>query len=219
MALMPHHPLTLGITGHRPNRLAFNRLSDLAGDVGDLLDRLRDFAPPGNSLTLVSSLAEGADRIAASAALARLVALVCPLPFPIDEYCRDFADAASVAEFHSLLARAREVVILPGRRDGTATAYALAGGWMLDHVGLLIAIWDGGASAGAGGTRDLIGQALARGIPVIWLHATEEFPPRLLRPQVGVSCNEGENLDNSTLRLLLASWTALTDDGGQDAAF
>lgn len=173
-------PLTIGVTGHRPNRLAPHRLAALAAEARQVLGRLREALP--DTPDLISSLAEGADRLVAEAAVALRIGLVCPLPFAVDEYAVDFADPASLLAFRSLLAEAKEIVVLPGRREDGASAYAAAGRWMLERSDLLIGVWDGGGSAGAGGTRDIMDRALEYGIPVLWLHATEDRAPRLLRP-------------------------------------
>lgn len=169
--------ITIGVTGHRPNRLAPGRTQPLRGEIEGILRWLIAAAPRPAAFWLLSSLAEGADRIAAEAALAARIALVCPLPFPADRYCRDFASPASREAFRALLARADEVVELPGSRRDAEPAYAAAGEWMLARSHILLAIWDGGDSAGHGGTRDLIGRALSRGMPVIWFHAARASGP------------------------------------------
>jgi hypothetical protein len=173
-------PLTIGVTGHRPNRLAPHRLAALATEATHVLGQLRDALPIPPDL--ISSLAEGADRLVAEAAVALRIGLVCPLPFAVEEYIGDFADPASRLAFRSLLAEAKEIVVLPGRREDDASAYVAAGWWMLERSDLLVSVWDGGGSAGAGGTRYVMDRALEHGIPVLWLHATENQAPRLLRP-------------------------------------
>lgn len=48
---------------------------------------------------------------------------------------------------------------------------AMAGRVMIDHVDLLIGIWDGETRGTVGGTRHSIESALEQGIPVIWIDA------------------------------------------------
>src|SRR3954452_12092450 len=59
-----------------------------------------DAAPRGSApqLVVVSPLAEGADRFVAHEAIANGFPLHCPLPFPRDEYERDFHTEASRRE-------------------------------------------------------------------------------------------------------------------------
>ena len=125
-------------------------LSDVQVDSGNVYRA----DPP--QLRVVSSLAEGADRIVAQEALALGYELDCPLPFERFEYERDFADQASIAEYRALLAKARSVLELDGTREVAerqTAAYQAAGLATLDHADLLIAIWDGGEARGAGGRR------------------------------------------------------------------
>ena len=73
-------------------------------------------------LGVVSSLAVGADRVVAHEVLAEKGArLEATLPFPREEYLRDFTTAASREEFLELLGQASAVTVVPdaGRRDET----------------------------------------------------------------------------------------------------
>lgn len=171
---------TVAISGHRPGRKYSGRNAACAD-----LDRiLADLSPP---LTLISALAEGADRDAAEAALAAGSALEALTPFDHDAYRDDFSDAESVAHFESLLARAtaretRDARIEPGGASGPLrdAAYAAAGLAMLDRADLLIAVWDG-RQGGYGGASTIVAAARARGMPVVWIDSHGRRPPRLLR--------------------------------------
>ena len=46
-------------------------------------------------------------------------------------------------------------------------AYEAAGLFMLAKIDLLIAIWDGEPAAGIGGTAQIVGRAMADGIPIM----------------------------------------------------
>ena len=131
---MSHHPpkprlaLTLGVTGHRLTR------ATAAAENGHGAPRAFDVAAVGKALeaafaataaglaaigaeakasfsevppivTLISSLAEGADRIAARAALEAGFALDVVLPCPAPIYLETFVDDASRQEFAALAAR------------------------------------------------------------------------------------------------------------------
>ena len=73
----------------------------------------------GNAETpiiVLSSLAEGADRLVARVALAHGARLVAPMPMPIEEYRRDFEPGlkpGNAAEFDALLAQAIAAPVMP----------------------------------------------------------------------------------------------------------
>ena len=166
----------MAVTGHRPNKLRPAALPRIRSQCGDVFRLLIVNTP---NLGLLSALAEGADRIVADIALAQGCRLQCILPFAAAEYERDFDSPDSVAEFRKLLAHAcgrRELHGDPAIRDA---AYEAAGRTMLDECRALIAIWDGAPAAGQGGSADMIKEAVARGIPVIWIHSQEDRPPLL----------------------------------------
>lgn len=139
----------------------------LAAEVTAGIDAALDaIAPP---FVLVSSLAEGADRLVVWRGLQRQdVELEAALPLPPDEYMRDFS-ADSAVEFRALLARARATVVVGcgGRRGATREdAYLAAGLYLVDTCSSLIALWDGAASRGRGGTAEIVAAAESRGLPV-----------------------------------------------------
>jgi hypothetical protein len=118
---------------------------------------------------VVSSLAEGADRIVAEAGLDAGFALEVVLPLGRAEYTRDFETPESRTAYEQLLGRAAAVFELDGAADERPRAYEAAGFVMLANIDLLIAIWDGKQAAGIGGTAQIIARAIADGIPVIWI--------------------------------------------------
>lgn len=118
---------------------------------------------------VISSLAEGADRIVAESGRAAGFALEAVLPFARAEYARDFHTPDSRAAFDRLLADAASVFELDGPADARPYAYEAAGLVMLANVDLLIAIWDGQQATGFGGTGQIVSRAIADGIPVVWI--------------------------------------------------
>ena len=216
----PRLALTVGIIGHRPNRLPKDPdgIAFLEKAVADVLAKLHaalrfahdQYADGQHSqrgvyrserplISLASALADGADRIAARAAIAhRDYALDAPLPFLKEEYEKDFeprkkgdgspADATvveatrkSIEEFHDLIRPAivRSVLELPGTRrsvddpdDADANkAYEAVGLTVLGQADILLTIWDGGASRGRGGTPDMLNAAARLGVPIIHVDA------------------------------------------------
>jgi len=153
--------LYVGVTGHR----FLAEVDRLRVAVDAALDRLAA-QYPDHRLTALSPLAEGADRLVAHAALARGGGLIVPLPFPVEEYSRDFETAESMGEFGRLLAQAEEVLVLPPVATRNE-AYAGVGSYIADRCDALIALWDGQGAQGQGGTAEVVYRALNRRIPVI----------------------------------------------------
>src|SRR5947209_1881436 len=142
---------TIGVTGHR----ILTELDKIGFGIDQALQRIREVFGE-QPLTIVSSLAEGADRIVVHQVLAlQNSKLVAPLPVSESDYLTDFESTESKSEFLSLLARADQIIELPPTtmRD---QAYEAAGLYVLDHADALIAIWDGQAAQGTGGTGGIV---------------------------------------------------------------
>ncbi len=115
---------------------------------------------------VLSSLAEGADRLVARVAMKELSAeLIAVLPMPQKEYEQDFQTEESKAEFRALLSRAlfvKEAPVPQGDASWTVEGeprnrqYARAGAIVADHAQVLFAIWDGKPARGTGGTGDQV---------------------------------------------------------------
>jgi hypothetical protein len=134
---------------------------------------------------VLSSLAEGADRIVARTVLEYPQAsLLAILPLTVEDYLDDFATDESRQEFRELLAKSNRSVLLrkrnidEDRRDPQdqlelrRDAYEAAGRYVVDHCDLLIALWDGEEARGRGGTAEIVQYALSNDRPVIhvWDH-------------------------------------------------
>jgi len=172
----------IGVTGHRelPDQTA------LANRVREALHWIHHHtgAPLGVPVhfTVVSSLAEGADRLVARVVLEAddEAKLEAPLPLDPRDYRNDFKGRASKSEFDELLAKAASPpqVVSTADRPG---AYEEAGHYMVDSVNVLIAVWDGRPSRGPGGTAEIIRYAKKRGVPVITIDA--DFEPGIKYPK------------------------------------
>jgi len=163
--------VAIGVTGHR----FLTEVDKIAAGVDKALRQVED-AFGGQAWTVISPLAEGADRLVARRALTRSKArLVVPLPLPQRDYITDFESDESKNEFCDLLAQAEQIVTLPlaPTRD---QAYAAVGRYVLDHCDVLIAIWDGQGAQGIGGSGDIVTQARRRGLPLAWIHAGNRRP-------------------------------------------
>jgi len=155
-------PLVIGVTGHRD--LVPTEIDVLREKITGLFDDLRRQFP-NTPLLMMSALAEGADRLAAHAALDAGIELQAVLPMPIRFYRDDFETPESKAEFDDLCDKA-EVLTLPvpfpeQRLDdalggGREIAYANAGMFISAHCHILLALWDGINESGMGGTAQVI---------------------------------------------------------------
>ncbi len=166
------------------------RLRDTVKDLyeGEFSSCFSDMAP---RLSLVTGLAEGADSIAADIADRAGYLIEPALPFSVEDYRPDFKTEAALQTFDAMLDKARsrsedageisEVLALPGSRDHKSAAYEMAGIAMLDHVSLLLAVWDRQPSRGRGGTEDIVAEATRRRMPIIVIDATDPLAEPTLR--------------------------------------
>jgi hypothetical protein len=173
MTTLPHPHFQIGVVGHRPDRL--KAPDAVSADIAMLLDMAAVAAADRFCVMLVTSLAEGADRIAAHQALVRRMQLRTVLPFERGDYEKDFPQ--SITEFSALMGAAIQALELPGQRRDAPAAYAAAAGVILAEANLLIVVWDGGPSAGPGGTADTIARAHRHGTPMIRVDANGQKPP------------------------------------------
>ena len=170
--IVDSQPLVIGVTGHR--NLVASEIPLLEQRVHDLLVALgRDF--PRTQLIVMSPLADGGGRLVARAALALGLPLMTPLPLPKALYLMDFETEESRREFELLCSQAR-VEELPLLDDTTYEAvaeygearnrqYAQLGVFLSDHSQILLALWDGKAAAGLGGTAQVVGCHLNGTLP------------------------------------------------------
>lgn len=186
----------IGVTGARkpPEAIAALRarvtevLEQVAQEMQHLADRAdvrkaylrkHEGGRPEPVLTVLSPLAEGADRLVAEVALQQKYRLHVPMPFEQQVYEGDFKD--SVTEFRTLLEKANAGVLeLDGGRDKKETrrwhqsrSYEAVGRYVVHNCDLLIAIWDGAPPRGRGGTANIVRHALDKGVPVWWIDALD----------------------------------------------
>ncbi len=159
--------------------------------VGEVMRRIAEPTLGGvRQIEVVSPLAEGTDRLVAEEAIAVGAELTCPLPLPSDDYERDFSSAKSIVAFRRLVAEAREVAVVGeagSTPDERNAAYVAAGREMLVRADLLVAVWDGLPSRGEGGTAQIVAEAQAHEIPVVWIQADAPHVVGLLPAVAGES--------------------------------
>ena len=158
----------MGVTGHRA---VDGNDRALVEAVRHALDLIQSRCRKGTestpvSLTVVSALAEGADRIVAGEAIRRGARLEVVLPLPPGDYLTDFESDESKSEFRALLGRASAITGLAGA-NARARAYEQAGRAIVDRSDVLVALWDGRPSRGRGGTAEIVSYARRQHVPVL----------------------------------------------------
>ena len=196
--------LHIGVTGHRD--LAAGAIPAITRSVADILDAIRLrvatryarapkglFTPCPPILRCLSPLAEGADRIVARQALELGYELQSPMPFPRQEYEKDFKEDTSKQEFRELLEKATAVLELDGTHAAADDAYLAVGRIVLEQSDFLIAVWDGAEAKGRGGTAQIVEEAQSRGIPVFVVNPADPAAVTFLTGDASDHWREGFN--------------------------
>jgi hypothetical protein len=182
-------PMIIGVTGHRDIRA--DAVLPVKHAVTAFFTQLRRQLP-NTPFVLLSPLAEGADRLVADVFLESLRPgdrLVAPMPFPLEEYRRDFATLQSTAEFNRLLGIAQmvQLPLLPGTVLDDVQAGGHARDLQYEQVGLtiarsahiLLALWNGLEAGSTGGTGEIVRYRLD-GIPAAaWARQIHLDPPEV----------------------------------------
>ena len=154
----------VGVTGHRD--IFSEDIDTVRRRSCELLSSLKS-AMPATRVTVVSGLAEGADRIFAQVALSLNMPVEAVMPMPLTFYRNDF-DKASLAELDSILDHADvqciELPLTSGLSandnnwpDGArSTLYANLSDYLRRRSNLLVAVWDGKFKNLPGGTADTV---------------------------------------------------------------
>lgn len=166
------HIFSIGVTGHR----FLAEIKKLQIGIDLVLTRIEQIYPV-ETWAVVSSLAEGADRLVVERVLQHRpeTKLIVPLPLAVPDYCQDFETPESRQEFLRLLELASEV-IPPPQVTSRSEGYWLAGKTMLDRCDLLIALWDGRGAQGQGGSGEMVAIARQRELPLAWVHCGNRKP-------------------------------------------
>lgn len=157
-------PLIIGITGHRD--LPVEDIPILRQAIESIFLELRQ-KYSSTPLCLISSLAEGADCLAAEVALAMQISLIVALPFPQSVYEMDFETDTVKDVFRKLLSSATQVYEVPLAEGLTASSvavygadrnqqYLAAGKFVVSHSQILLALWDGVFNLKTGGTGEVV---------------------------------------------------------------
>lgn len=170
--------IVIGVTGHRklPNeKLIHENINNVIKSLEIRFDGILESS--NYSLSVISPLAEGTDRIAVEEVLKleksekfERISLEVILPFSEDEYVNDFKESESKEEFKTLLKRASSIKFLNGT-NSREDAYYQTGAYTVDNCDILIAVWNGKPAAGKGGTADTVKYARDRNKWIFWINS------------------------------------------------
>ena len=159
ISLSHSRPFVVGFTGHR--RLKHEQA--LAQVLREVIASLQQEV--GRNLVGRSSIASGADTLFAEACQASNMKWIAQLPFPEAEFKKDFSEA-DWKRARALLDRAERVEISSQTAE-RPRGYLDCGLATVDGADLMVAVWDGQAPRGLGGTADIVEQARAVQKPLI----------------------------------------------------
>jgi hypothetical protein len=162
--------MNIGITGHQ-------RLEKPEAWSWVELAIRRELDQAAQPLTLITSLAIGADQLGARLALNRGAAIKAILPF--EDIERTFSEP-DLAAYHRLIKHASVEILCTAGTD--EDAYLAAGKRVVELSDLLIAIWDGESAKGRGGTADVVSYALSIGVRVVHVDPIRKIVTKLSRP-------------------------------------
>jgi len=180
--------IRIGVVGHRLDRLTRDdalaleeRICDVMVQLQRALDGVKQGIPKGDP-RVVTSLAEGADRIVAKKAVDLGLLETVVLPFPRSRFERDFSSDESRREFHELLDAAASIIEPSHDSIGAEEAYEAASSIIIGCADLLIAVWNGKPGRGPGGTAHTIDRAIQNGVPVIWIGSHCPYTVQVINP-------------------------------------
>ena len=152
-------PIVFGVVGHRDLRPDDHER--LAEAVRPVLADARRRTPLCRHI-LLSSLADGADRLVARVARECGFEVMVPLPMPRAQYVQTFSGPESVREFDDLV---RDVEPFEVSGGPATPEYQAAGEFIARHSFVLIALWDGRRTGKPAGTAWAVHHRRHRGCP------------------------------------------------------
>ena len=141
----------VGFTGHR----RIENEGKVAQVLRDLVVSLR--RELGREIVGRSSIASGADTLFAEACRGAKIPWIALLPFPEAEFKKDFTDG-DWKRARELLDQAERVEVWSATAERPA-GYLDCGLATVDGANLMLALWDGKAPRGAGGTAQIVEHA------------------------------------------------------------
>lgn len=187
--------VNIGITGHR--HIPDEHASELRQKVHEILELIQEhsqsvltrfqrlYHPFVGERThikcvLLSSLAEGADILAANCAQKLGYEIAGILPKPYEDYKKTFDSAELQQEMWRLYESAGRQLSIDNDPKGSSYGYMSASDIMLCHSDILIALWDGEKTKFIAGTYATIQQAQEKKVPVIHVDINDPSEVRMI---------------------------------------
>jgi hypothetical protein len=167
-------PFIVGFTGHRRVKNE-EKVAQVLGEVMAALHR-----DLGGDLIGRSSVASGADTLFAEACRAANLKWVALLPFPEAEFKKDFNDA-DWKRARAMLDQAERIETLSDAGE-RPEGYLHCGLATVDGADVMVALWDGKAPRGKGGTAEIVEHARLVQKPLVLISSNglgvtrERFP-------------------------------------------
>jgi hypothetical protein len=154
----------VGFCGHR-------QVADRAGAARAIRAALESLhrEAPGEWIGL-SSVAIGSDQLFVDQVLGLGMSLHVILPLPRAEFQKDFS-ASEWSDVEQILARAEHARVI-SENGAREDAYLDCGMETVHGADVLLALWDGNAARGKGGTADVVDYARSLGKPVLIIDAS-----------------------------------------------
>lgn len=185
--------LKIGITGHRD--IEFNEKQKkqielvVTEKIFDVVNPARKKLSTPFFFSVITSLAEGADRLFYSIAKEKISAsLRVIIPFEVDEYYKTFSGSDSIAEFESIVSGAEDFIQVEeiskknflSENDLESikqSAFKKTGQHIVNRCDILVAIVDFSRKVKPGGSLDILEYARKIGKPIIIvnLHHPDEI--------------------------------------------
>ena len=168
--------LRIGVTGHRKNineELVSKQVKEVLNKLDNSLHKKLKKTP--YYFTVISPLAEGADRLVAkevlnwkSGDIANKLDVI--LPLQEKEYIKDFHTDKSKKEFHELLENSHIKKTFRNCKSRDE-AYENVGRYVVNNCDVLIAIWNQRPAMGKGGTGEIIDYAKSVDKPIFLINS------------------------------------------------
>jgi hypothetical protein len=159
--------IVIGVTGERKLDIQPWLVEEIHQAIESIIEHVPKLSITPLVLTILSPLAEGADRLVARELLKLPnAALDVILPFEKKDYEQDFTGDRSRVEFNELLSQASSIKTIQHKKSRNE-AYEEAGEYIVNQCDVLIAIWDGKPSGKLGGTEKVVQYARKARCPLI----------------------------------------------------
>lgn len=157
----------IGITGHR----YLAEVKKISNALEKALETINN-TYPNEKKSILSLLAEGADRLIVPIAMKYLDAeLYVIVPSLIKNYIDSFNSSTSKEEYFEILSKSKNIINVEIKND----LFKELSDFLVKKSDVLIAIWDGKPERGVGGTGYVVKKAITDKIPLIIISAGNQL--------------------------------------------